>query len=99
MLDPFAVEDDWFELSIPDFQVRVTERCPEASCALAEFTLDRLHLRDDERLISEHAAWWERYQSGEVPSLAFLERMDPLLARAIRKRAAEAESMVRGEDA
>lgn len=86
VLDPCQVEDGWFELRIPDLQVFVTERCPAELRERAEFTLDRLRLRDDERLLRARAEWWTAYQRGDI-SLEFLERMDPLLARAIRGRA------------
>lgn len=94
ILDPCQVEDGWFELKIPDLQVFVTDRCPVELRALAQFTLERLHLHTDERLLRERAEWWDAYRAGDI-TMGFLERMDPLLARAIRKQATTALS---GED-
>lgn len=88
LLDPCAVEDDWFELILPSLQVRVTERCPPELRGRAEYTLERLRLRDDERTIRMRSQWVARYEEaadrGTV--LALLDVYDPLLARALRRR-------------
>ncbi len=85
VLDPFEVEDDWFELLLPSLQLVLTDRIPENRRERAEFTLQRLRLRDDERLIRQRQSWLEAYESGEM-SIRLLERWAPLIARAVRKR-------------
>jgi hypothetical protein len=84
VLDPFEVEDDWFELQLPDLQLVLTDRVPPEIYERAAFTLERLHLRDDERVIRQRRAWYELFLEGEI-TLVGLERKAPLLARAIRK--------------
>ncbi|MCB9760209.1 MAG: hypothetical protein H6739_10275 [Alphaproteobacteria bacterium] len=84
LLDPFDVQDGWFEMLLPSLQVVVTDRCPEALRDKADFTLRRLHLRDGEDVIRHREVWWNLYLDGEALP-ATLERMIPLLARAIRE--------------
>lgn len=85
VLDPFEVEDEWFELLLPSLQLVLTDRVPENVRAQAEFTLQRLRLRDDERLVRQRQSWFEAYESGQM-SIGLLERLAPLIARAVQKR-------------
>jgi hypothetical protein len=84
VLDPFEVEDDWFELRLPDLQLVLSDKVPPEVYERAAFTLERLHLRDDERVIRQRRAWYELFLEGEI-TLAGLERKAPLIARAVRK--------------
>jgi len=84
LLDPFEVEDGWFEILLPSLQLVTTDRVPEELRARAEFVLQRLHLRDDERVLRQRLEWYRMYRSGEL-TLAGLERKAPLIARAVRK--------------
>jgi hypothetical protein len=84
ILDPFEVEDDWFEIHLPSLQLVVSERVPAGMRAKAEYTLKRLHLRDDERVIRQRRAWYELYEAGDL-SLEGLTRRAPLIAAAVRK--------------
>ncbi|MBX3176909.1 MAG: hypothetical protein KF886_06105 [Candidatus Hydrogenedentes bacterium] len=88
ILDPFALKDEWFELLLPSLQVIVTDRVPSELKARAEFTLLRLGLRDDERVIRLRRAWLELYEQGDL-TIHGLEKMAPLIARAVRKRDGE----------
>lgn len=88
VLDPFEVEDDWFELLLPSLQLVLTDRVPCEVRDRAAFTLRRLGLRDDERIVRLRRQWLELYEKGDL-SLAGLETMAPLIARAVRKRDAE----------
>jgi hypothetical protein len=85
VLDPFLVEDDWFEILLPSLQLIVTDAVPPAERQKAEFTLQRLHLQDDERVIRQREAWYQLYLDGDI-SLIGLEKRAPLIARAIRKQ-------------
>lgn len=92
LLDPCTIQDDWFELLLPSLQLRVTDRCPPELRARAEATLVRLGLRDSEPLIRMRSAWLAHYEalSADRPKfLELLDQKDRLLARALRKRAAE----------
>lgn len=85
VLDPFEVQDGWFEIILPSLQLVVTEAVPPRERAKAEFTLKRLHLQDDERVIRQRREWYRLYQEGKL-TLAGLEEKAPLIARAIRKQ-------------
>lgn len=86
VLDPYEVEDGWFEILLPSLQLVLTDRVPAPHRALAEETLRRLPIAHDERIIKERRAWYELYRAGEL-SLDGLRRVAPLLARAVEKRA------------
>lgn len=85
LLDPFEVEEDWFEVQLPSLQL-VIANIPDASArARAEFTLEKLRLRDGEDVVRLRQEWMNMYESGEL-SLDGLRRVAPLLARAVEKR-------------
>jgi hypothetical protein len=84
VLDPLEVEDGWFEILLPSLQLVLTDAIPAERRAQAEYTLHRLHLRDDERVLRQRRAWYEQYLEGEL-TLEGLYRRAPLLARAIEK--------------
>lgn len=89
LLDPCTIEDDWFELILPSLQVRVTELCPPELRERANHTLIRLGLRDGEAIIRMRSAWvahFDELGSDRAKFLALLDRQDPMLARALRKR-------------
>ncbi|MDB9375893.1 hypothetical protein [Nodularia sphaerocarpa] len=85
VLDPFLVEDDWFEILLPSLQLVLTDAIPPQERSRAEFTLQRLHLRDDERVIRQRQQWYQLYLDGEI-TLTGLEGKAPLIARAIKKQ-------------
>jgi hypothetical protein len=85
VLDPFEVQDDWFEIILPSLQLVLTDAVPPQECQRAEFTLERLHLRDDERVIRQRQQWYQLYLDGDL-TLEGLEKKAPLIARAIRKQ-------------
>jgi len=85
VLDPFLVEDGWFEILLPSLQLVLTDAVPRGKEELAEYTLTRLHLRDDERVIRQRREWYRMYQDGEL-TLDGLEKKAPLIAWAIRKQ-------------
>lgn len=88
VLDPFEVGDDWFELLLPSLQLVVSGLFPAEFREKAEYTLMRLHLRDDERVIRQRQTWYELYCRNEL-SLDGLRRMAPLIARAVEKQTRE----------
>jgi hypothetical protein len=85
VLDPFEVEDDWFEILLPSMQLVLTEAVPDEKRERAEFTLRRLQLRDGERVVRQRQVWYRHYQEGKV-SLNQLELVAPLIAKAVKKR-------------
>lgn len=86
ILDPLAVCAGWFEVLLPSLQlVMVLERVPEALRELAEQTLIRLHLRDDERVLRQRRMWYRMYQEGKL-TLEGLRAVAPLIAAAVEKQ-------------
>lgn len=85
ILDPHEVGEGWFEILLPSLQLVVTDRVPPELRALAVRTVERLHLRDDERVIGLRQEYLEMYEAGELV-LAGLRRLAPLLAAAVEKR-------------
>ena len=85
LLDPFEIEDGWFELLLPSLQLRVSDAIPAELRERAEHTLTRLHLRDDERVLRQRQEWHRMYQSGEL-SIEGLARKAPLIALAIARQ-------------
>jgi hypothetical protein len=89
VLDPFIVEDDWFEILLPSLELRRTERCPENVREKADLMLDRLHLRNGSKVMRWRRDLYDLHKQNKVPP-ELLEQLAPLLARAIRKQEAEA---------
>lgn len=86
LLDPFEVQPDWFRISLPSLQLEIAaDRIPAAALQRAKDTIERLHLRDDERIIRQRQAWYAMYTSGEL-TLAGLEKKAPLIAAAVRRQ-------------
>lgn len=83
ILDPYAVEDGWFEILLPSLQLVVTDAVPERLRVRAEFVLDRLRLRDDARVLRQRAEWYRMYVERQM-TLSELARKAPLIARAVR---------------
>jgi hypothetical protein len=83
ILDPYEIEDGWFEVILPSLQMRTTDRIPLDLRNRAESTLVRLKLRDDERIIRWRQAWYERYREGKL-TLEGLQSVAPLIAAAVR---------------
>lgn len=82
VLDPFEIEDGWFEVILPSLQVRATDLVPPAERSRAEHTLDVLGLRHDERLIETRQAWLRMYTHDGL-SLDALTRHAPMIAAAV----------------
>jgi hypothetical protein len=87
VLDPFEVEDDWFEIALPQCELFVTERCPPSHRERAQTMLARLQLGKGEDVVAYRQEWYRMYLEGEL-TLEGLERKAPLIARAIRKQQA-----------
>ena len=72
---------------LPSLQLVITDAVPLEERQKAEFTLQRLRLRDDERVLRQRQAWYQMYIDGEI-TITGLEKKAPLIARAIRKQQA-----------
>lgn len=86
ILDPLEVREGWFEILLPSLQlVVVPERVPEPLRELAVYTLTRLHLRDDERILRQRRKWYHLYQVGKL-TLEGLHDVAPMIASAVEKQ-------------
>ncbi len=88
-LDPYEVEDDWFEIDFFTLELRLTDKVPERVRPVAEDTLDRLRLRDHSSTIRQREQWYEAYRDGGL-SIEWLHSRAPLIARAVEKHSAGA---------
>ena len=90
VLDPLVVQEGWFAVSLPGLQLCVTECCPAEFRKRALFTIKRLGLEQDERVLRQRRHWLAEYE--ETNDLSILEHNAPLLAAAVRKKDAQGDS-------
>lgn len=98
VLDPYEVHAGWFEILLPSLQMRATDAVPAALKAKAEYTLDRLKLRDGERVIRWRQAWYDMYLAGKL-TLPGLAEVAPLLAEAVRNHNVSKPNKTKGTQA
>jgi hypothetical protein len=84
ILDPFEVADDWFEVLLPSLQLVPTAKVPRGKRKLAEFTLEKLGLRDSEVVVRYRREWFRMYQVGKL-TLGGLREVAPLVARTVER--------------
>lgn len=84
VLDPYEVEDDWFDLLLPSLQLVLTTRVPKRLRAKAEMTLRQLGLTDDEVILRYRLEWFEMYRRKRL-TLEGLKQVAPLIARAVER--------------
>jgi len=84
LLDPYKIQEGWFEIHLPSLQLRVSDTVPQQLQEWANFTLDKLRLRDHETVLGQRSEWYRMYQSGEL-TLEGLWKKAPLIAAAITK--------------
>ena len=88
ILDPFEVGDDWFEVLLPSLQLVITPNVPRRKRKLAEFTLEKLGLRDSEVVVRYRREWFKMYQERKL-TLDGLRQSAPLVARAVERELLE----------
>ncbi len=81
-LDPFEVEDGWFEIELPSLQMTTTTKIPAKFRERAEYTLNELPLKNDERIIRQRRAWLKEYEEGNI-TIQGLYKFAPLIAKAL----------------
>lgn len=84
VLDPFLVEDDWFEILLPSLQLVLTDRVPAQYRSLAAFTIDRLGLAHGEVVLRYRREFFELWQQGKI-DIETLDHIAPLISAAIRR--------------
>jgi hypothetical protein len=83
VLDPFDIESGWFKVILPSFQLIRTDAVPVDEIVRAKYTLEKLHLIDEEWIIDERQRWYADYYHQEC-TLSYLETNAPLVATAVR---------------
>ena len=84
VLDPFEVEDGWFELELCEFQVRPAPGLPPDTSTRVVLTIDRLGLADPE-CCRARREYVEEYLSGHV-DLDYLRRHSPFVYRELKRQ-------------
>ncbi len=84
VLDPFVVQEGWFEISLPSLQLLLTDKIPGSYRELASFTLGRLGLRDHEVVIRYRQGWFNLYRQNQL-TLDGLRQRAPLIADAVER--------------
>ena len=82
LLDPFVVKDGWFKVILPSLQLTVADCVPRELRTRAEYTLKKLHLVHDERVLRQRDEWYRMYLCEEL-TLDGLRRKAPLIAAAV----------------
>lgn len=88
VLDPFDVEDGWFEINLPSMQLLPTNNIPLDNRELAAFTLKRLGLRDHEVIVRFRKEWFDMYRKGKL-TIDGLKDVAPLIALAVERDLAQ----------
>jgi hypothetical protein len=98
VLDPFEVEDGWFRVLLPSFELVLTDAVPAAIRPLAQETLEGLGLGDG---YEAREARWSAYEShwndGDINMIG-LARDAPLVAAAVEARKREGKPLPRPDD-
>jgi hypothetical protein len=83
LLDPFEIQDGWFEVELPTLFLRIASVPPDRRDA-AQRTLERLELDQGPRALELRWEWYDLHRQG-MASLDLLFRMAPLVADAIQR--------------
>lgn len=89
VLDPFKVDDGWFELDLNTLEVKPGSALPSDLQARINETIRRLHLNDrDCRLTRERYfnLYWKPDDPSRPMPLWFFEKQAPFLARELRRQ-------------
>ena len=89
VLDPFCVQDDWFEVDLLTMQLLPTSAIPTAEQTRADFTLQQLKLRDGTKVKRQRRKWYDQFKAGVFgpapPAIDNLRVFAPQVAAAIEK--------------
>jgi hypothetical protein len=84
VLDPFEIEDGWFEVRLPSFQLVRTDRVPAALRKKADYTIERLKLDNGTKFINNRREWYRDYRAEGLP-MKHLKKYAPLVADAVER--------------
>jgi hypothetical protein len=84
VLDPFKVRNNWFQIQLPSLQLLLTNAVPKTQRKLAEFTIERLGLRDSEVVVRYRRKWFEMYCRRKM-TLEGLKEVAPMIAKSVER--------------
>ena len=86
VLDPYAVQNGWFQVILPSFELVLTHAVAAVSRQLAEETLNALALGTGYEAIEARWSVYESHWNNGVIDLVGLRRDAPLIADAVEAR-------------
>lgn len=84
LVDPFEVQEGWFEVQLPSLQMVLADGILPELRARAQLMLERMHLGHDERIVRQRREWLRMYEEGEL-TLEGLAKKAPLIAAAVER--------------
>jgi hypothetical protein len=82
VLDPFEVEDGWFEVQLGSWQLIMTAEIPDGKREVAQHTMDRLWLQTGRDVINHRRKYYKLFLEGVLTTTA-LRCVAPLIYRAV----------------
>ena len=84
VLDPFDIQDGWFEVILPSMQLVATSQIPPALTARANFTIKQLKLANGYKIRKIRRGYYEDHKLKGLP-LNLLREYAPMVADAVAK--------------
>lgn len=84
LLDPFDIQDGWFEVLLPSMQLVTTPALPAPLLAKAFLTMEKLHLDNGRKVRRNRKRWYDDYKAGKITFVG-LQDFAPLVADAVGK--------------
>lgn len=84
VLDPFHIQDGWFEVILPSMQLVATDRLPPSLAAQADFTIKQLKLANGYKIRKIRRGYYEDHKFKGLP-LNLLREYAPMVADAVAK--------------
>lgn len=85
VLDPFAIEDDWFFLKFPSLLLHPNPELPSLTQQQIWNTINRLRLNDNQTFVEERSAWLEPYCQGKE-DFSVLKKNAPFIAYELERQ-------------
>jgi len=93
ILDPFEIQDGWFEVLLPSMQLVTTAALPASLLAKANLTMVKLHLDNGTKVRRVRKLWYKDYKDGKI-TFAGLQDIAPLVAEAVAKRISASQPLL-----
>lgn len=84
IIDPLIVKKGWFKIHLPSMLLTIGPTLPDQYAELATYTIERLNLYNDERVLEPRVEWYRMYRDNEI-TLEGLRKKAPLIAIAIEE--------------